>query len=143
MPILTALADAVTKPLPKVMSPKAHAIADYITIASFLVTGALFRRRNKRAALGALVCGGAALATSVLTDYTGGSKKLLSFPLHLKIDIGLAAMMATMPEFMAFYDDREKKFFLVEAGIVTAVANLTEVRRRPPRSLRKVIRDVA
>ena len=32
MPILTSVANKLTKPLPKVLSPKGHAIADYITI---------------------------------------------------------------------------------------------------------------
>jgi hypothetical protein len=42
-----------------------------------------------------------------------------------------------MPEFMSFRDTREKNFFLVQAGMMTAVTNLTDFgqisRARSPR----------
>jgi hypothetical protein len=44
-------------------------------------------------------------------DYPGGVKKAISFHTHDEIDLGLAAMAATMPEFLAFKDDNEKKLF--------------------------------
>jgi len=133
MPIVTGVANTLTKSLPRVLSPKAHAIADYLTIGSLLAAGLFFRRRNPRAALGAVVCAGAGLATSLLTDYPGGVARLISYPTHGKIEIGLAAMMATVPEFLAFHDDKEKNFFLAEAAAVTAVANLTDFRSGPVR----------
>ena len=81
--------------------------------------------------------GGAELANTLLTDYAGGVKKVISFRNHGKIDIGLAAMTATMPEFMSFRDTREKNFFLAQAGMMTAVTNLTDFgqisRARSPR----------
>jgi hypothetical protein len=114
---------------------------DYITAGAFLLTGAIYWSRNKRAALGAFVCAGAELATSLLTDYPGGVKKVISFRNHGKIDLGLAAMTATMPEFMGFRDEREKTFFLAQAGVMTAVTNLTDFgqisRERSPRRRRK------
>jgi len=141
MPMLTSAANALTKSFPKVLSPKAHAVADYLTIGIFLVTAALFWRRNKRAAMASAVCGAAELATNLLTDYPGGVKGIISFPMHGKIDIGLAAMIATMPEFMAFPREREKTFFLTQAALVTAVTNLTDFdshqhysRKRPRRA---------
>ncbi len=130
MPILNSVAKAVAKPLPKVISPKGHAIADYMTVGSFFMAAAVFWSRSKRAALGALVCGGAELAVSLLTDYPGGVKKVISFPLHGKIDMGLAAMAATMPEFMAFEDERETTFFRAQGVSITAVTSLTEFKGR-------------
>jgi hypothetical protein len=112
--------------MPKIISPKAHAVVDYITAGAFLLTGAFYWSRNKRAALGAFVCGGAELATALLTDYPGGVNKVISFRNHGRIDIGLAAMTATMPEFMSFRDESEKNFFLAQAGMMTAVTNMTD-----------------
>jgi hypothetical protein len=140
MPILTSATNMLTKRMPKIISPKAHAVVDYITAGAFLLTGAFCWSRNKRAALGAFVCGGAELATALLTDYPGGVKKAISFRNHGKIDIGLAAMTATMPEFMSFRDTREKGFFLAQAGMMTAVTNMTDFgqisRARSPRRKR-------
>jgi hypothetical protein len=140
MPILTSAVDQITRRFPKVVSPKAHAVVDYITIGTFLVAGALFWRRNKRAAIGSLLCGGAELAVNLLTDYPGGNSRLISYATHAKADIGLAAVAATMPEFMGFGHEGERHFFTVQAGIITVAANLTDFddsgtpgKRRAPR----------
>jgi hypothetical protein len=115
------------------ISPKAHAILDYMTAGSLLVTAAWFWSRSKRAAIGALVSGAAELAVSLLTNYPGGVKKVINFRTHRDIDFGLAAMTATMPEFLAFKDEDEKKFFLAEGAMITAVSELT---RFPEKALR-------
>jgi hypothetical protein len=130
MPISAALTDAATRRAPKFISPKAHAVIDYLLIGAFLVTGALFWRRNRRAAISALMCGGAKLTNTLLTNYPGGVVQGISFPLHRKIDFGLAALTATMPEFMSFHDHPEKKFFATQAAVITAVTNLTNTGRR-------------
>jgi hypothetical protein len=130
MPILTNTVDVVTRRLPKVVSPKAHAIIDYITIGTFFVAGALFWRKNKRAALGSLICGSAELAVNLLTDYPGGVSSVINFPTHGKIDVGLAAMAATMPEFLAFPKETERHFFLSQAGVIIVAANLTDFAQR-------------
>ena len=143
MPILNKVTKAITKPLPKMVSPRTHAIMDYLTAGSFLAMGTILWSRSKRAALGAFLCGGAELALSLLTDYPGGVKKVISFPMHGDIDVGLAAMTAAMPEFMAFEDESEKSFFVTQSVIKTAVTGLTDFdpaarrRARRERRLRK------
>src|SRR5437588_13090935 len=140
MPILNRVTKAITRPLPKMVSPKTHAIVDYLIAGSFLAMGTVFWSRNKRAALSAFFCGGAELAVSLLTDYPGGVKKVISFPMHGDIDVGLAAIAATMPEFMAFEEESEKAFFVTQSVIKTAVTGLTEfnpARRRVERRMRK------
>jgi hypothetical protein len=92
----------------------------------------MFWRRNKHSAVSALICGGAELALSLLTDYPGGVVDAISFPTHLKLDLGLAAMTASMPEFMKFDDDSQKWFFLLQSGQMTAVTELTGDRRLRP-----------
>jgi hypothetical protein len=116
----------LVKPVPKFLSPKAHAVIDYITVGSFLMSAAWLWPRNKRAALAAFICGGAELALGLLTNYPGGMKKAISFHTHGEIDLGLAAMSASMPEFLAFKDDNEKKLFLAQGAIITAVRELTD-----------------
>jgi hypothetical protein len=139
MALINSAIGVATKRMPKAITPKGHAVIDYITLGAFIVTGALYWRRHKRAALSAFICGGAELALSLLTDYPGGVKKVISFPTHCKVDIGLAAMTAAMPEFMGFEDDREKRFFLAQSAGITVATNLTDVsgtREFEDRSLR-------
>lgn len=125
MPILNRTVRIAAKPFPRAISPKAHAILDYLSVGSFFVTAAWFWGRSKRAAIGALISGTAQLAVNVLTNYPGGVKKIINFSTHREIDFGLGAMTATMPEFLAFRDEEEKKFFLVEGAMITAISELT------------------
>lgn len=134
MPILNTIATKLTNRLPRFFSPEAHAVADYLIAGAFLAAGTMFWRRSRRAALGALVCGGSELAVILLTDYPGGMKKIISFPLHRELDLGLAAMAALMPEFMDVKDETQKTFFLLQGAGITAVTNLTDFRERRGRS---------
>jgi hypothetical protein len=126
MAIFNTAAKLALKPVPRFISPKGHAIIDYMTIGSFFMSAAWFWSRSKRAALAAAICGGADLAISLLTDYPGGMKKAIPFRIHGDIDLGLATMTAAMPEFLAFEDDHEKKFFLAQGAMITAVRELTK-----------------
>jgi hypothetical protein len=125
MRVATAVTDSVTRRLPKFVSPKQHAIADCLFAGTFLLAGALYWRRNRRASISALACGGAELANILLTNYPGERGKALGFPLHGRIDFGVAAMSALMPEFMSFNHDPRKKFFLRQSVLITAITNLT------------------
>jgi hypothetical protein len=135
---LHAVADTVTRRLPKVVSSRGHAIADYVTAGIFVAAGALFWKRNKRAAAASLLCGSAGLVLNLMTDYPGGIARVVSFPKHGRIDIGLAALTATMPELLGFHHGRS--FFLLQSGAITATTNLTRFNpvrnyssRKPPR----------
>lgn len=137
MPILNSIAHLAAKPLPKTISPRAHAIFDYITVGSFLISAAWFWRRNKRASIAALICGGAELILNVLTNYPGGLKKAIPFSTHRKMDVGLAAMIATMPELLAFQDEDEKRYFLFQGATTTLVGQLTRIPDKTKRKERK------
>ena len=134
MPAVTSLAKVIAKPLPRVVSPKAQAILDYILVGSFIGTATWFWRHNKRAALAALLCGGAKLAVTLLTDSPGGVRRVITPRARREIDLGLAAMVATMPEFFAFKDEPQKKFFLAQGALITIGSELTQY---PERSTRK------
>jgi len=126
MPVLNNLTKVVAKPIPRMVSPKAHAIIDYASAGIFLGSAAWFWRRNRRAALASLLCGGAELGLMLLTDYPGGMKKILSFETHREMDYGLAAMAASAPETMAFKDTGEKKFFRAQGVLLTLLGELTQ-----------------
>jgi hypothetical protein len=117
---------AVTEKLPKVIKPKAHAVLDYAVAGAMFTLAAFFWKRNKRAAIGAMVCGGATVATSLLTDYPGGVKPVISFETHGKIDAGMAGLTATMPTFLAFGDEDEAKYFRVAALAETVITGMTD-----------------
>ncbi len=109
MPLTQTAANMVADKLPKVLDAKSHAIMDYVTVAGFAALAAMFWGRNKRAAIGAAVCGGAVAATSLLTNYPGGVERGVSFQTHGRIDVGLAGMTAAIPNFLAFGDEDEAK----------------------------------
>jgi hypothetical protein len=114
--------------MPKI-SPRTHAALDYAIAGSFVLMGALFWKRNRRAAVGALFCGGATAAVSLLTDYPGGVKKVIPYSLHGKIDSGLVAMTAAIPRVMHLADEREAKFFSRQALAKTAITAMTDFDR--------------
>ena len=130
MPILNSVAQLAARPLPKTISPRAHAIVDYLTVGAFLMSAAWFWHRNKRASVAALICGGSELVLNLLTNYPGGLSKAISFATHREMELGLAAMTATMPELLAFQDDNEKKFFLFQGAATTLVSQLTRTPAR-------------
>jgi len=137
MPILNKIALTAVKPLPKVIDPKAHAVIDYINAGVLLVGAASFWRRNKRAAIGALVSAGAMVAVNLLTDYPGGIKKTITFHNHRDIDFGLAALTTIMPEILVFDHEPERRLFLVQGVIMSAATQLTRFPRGTRRAERK------
>jgi hypothetical protein len=143
MPLSQLAARAVANKLPKVINPTAHAVIDYAMAGTFFALGAYFWRNNKRAALGAMLCGSATVATSMLTDYPGGVKRVISFETHGKIDAGLAGLAATMPNFLAFNDEEEANFFRTAALAETVVTGLTDFDAPTGKVVEMPIRDWA
>lgn len=126
MPTLNSLAKMIAKPIPRVVTPKAHAMIDYASVGLFLGATAWFWRRNRRAARASLICGGTELALTLLTDYPGGVTDLISFRTHRELDYGLAAMAAAIPEALSFAGDDETKFFRVQGALITLLGELTQ-----------------
>ncbi|HVN22207.1 MAG TPA: hypothetical protein VMU05_25700 [Dongiaceae bacterium] len=130
MPMLNNVVKMAAKPIPDILSPGAHAILDYMIAGACFATAGLFWRQNKRAAVAALLCGGAQLGVSMLTDYPGGVRKAIKFPTRRKLDLGLAAMAAAMPEFLNFEDEPQRKFFTAQGVLITAANELTRFPER-------------
>jgi hypothetical protein len=117
---------AATVRMPKVISPKAHAIIDYATAASFFVAGALLWGRHRRAAIASIACGVAEVATAMITDYPGGVKPLISFHTHGRVDGGLATVVGSMPLALGFADDVEARWFRTHGVVIAASTGLTD-----------------
>lgn len=127
MPVLQKSVAAITNRMPKVISPKTHAIIDYVNIGTFGLLAYLFwRNNNKRAAIAASTCGMSELTTTLLTDFPGGVAPLISFPTHGRIDMGLAATCVSLPNLMGFDDEPEAKWFRILGLSITAVTGMTD-----------------
>jgi hypothetical protein len=126
MALAETAARKVAERMPKVFDARSHAVMDYLTAGAFFVIAAMFWDRNKRAAVGAAGCGAAVLATSMLTNYPGGVKKVISFETHGRVDAGLAGLTASIPNFFAFTDEPEAKYFRGAALGESLIAGLTD-----------------
>lgn len=129
MPLLDQAAKLATHKMPKVITPKAHAMIDYAVAASFFAVGAFLWRRNKRAAIGALACGAAETVTALCTDYPGGVTKQLSLGTHRTIDFTLSGVITSIPGMLHFADQPEAHLFSSQGLVIAAVAGLTDFRR--------------
>lgn len=125
MSFVTGATNAVTGRLPKVLPSRVHQAGDYLMAGAFLAAGAWFWRKNRRAALASWISGGSLLGLTLLTSYPGSDHKHIGFPLHGKLETGMAAMVAAMPEFLRLQEDKERHYFTVKAGLLTAMSNLT------------------
>ncbi len=126
MPFMQKGVQMLADRMPKVISPKTHAIIDYATAGSFLVAGALLWRKSKRAAIASLVCGAMEAGTAMSTDYPGGVTDLISFQTHGRIDAGFAGFVATLPNVFMFGDKPEAMFFRGKGVALAAVTGLTD-----------------
>jgi len=131
MPILNSLVRMTMKPLPRMISPRAHTIFDYIAACSMFASAAWLWPRSKRASVAALICAGTELGVGMLTDYPGGVRRVIHFVARREIDLGLAAMVATMPDFLGFDDEPEKKVFLAQGLAFTVLSELTDFPEEP------------
>lgn len=126
MPIAHKAANLVAPTLPKVIGPKAHAVIDYAVFGAFFAVGALFWKKNKRAALAAYLCGDVIGMVAFLTDMPGGVWKKISFETHGRIDPGISALAALAPEVMAFKDEKEAKLFQYMSIALALVGGMTD-----------------
>lgn len=141
MALLLKSASIFSNRLPKVFSPRVHAVVDYSVAALFFTAAALFWKRHKSASVSALLCGTGAALNNLLTDYPGGAVRAISFKTHGKIDVGLAGIAASIPSLMGFSDDPQARFFEAGAVAETLTAGFTDYRDEPERDERNWIRD--
>jgi len=126
MPLLQKGIALAAGRMPKIIKPRAHAVLDYLVAGSFFIAAGLCWKRNKRAAVSSLICGGITTVNSAFTDYPGGMWKVISFQTHGKLDSGLAALTAMTPRLMGFDRDMESKFFTMQSMLETTVIAMTD-----------------
>jgi hypothetical protein len=116
---------------PKVISPKAHGIIDYIDAGTSFIAGALFRRRNPRASNAAFALGASILANALMTDYPLGVFRRYSFRVHGALDYGVAAASAAMPQLLGIENMPEARFFKWQGtgeGVIAAMTDYGDAR---------------
>ena len=128
-------ARALSNRLPKVISPKTHAIIDYATAGGFFLMTGLMWKRHKRAAIAALACGINEVTNSMITGYPGGVADIISFPPHLKIDAGFAGVVASLPNLLGFTDEWPALYFRSQGMAIAATAGMSD--EGTPRSRRR------
>jgi hypothetical protein len=114
----------------KVISPATHAAIDYLLVGSLLLGGTLLWKRNRRAAVAALVAGGSGLGTILGTRFPGGVWDKISFPAHGRISVAHTLAVAAVPMLLGFQRSAPGWFFTVQAGLMAAVDALTDFDER-------------
>jgi hypothetical protein len=126
MPLLESGVRFASRRMPKLIKPRTHAVLDYAVAGIFLAMGARLWKRNRRAAVGSLLCGGAAALNAMVTDYPGGVVHAIDYSTHGRIDAGLAAVTASAPRLLGFANDDEARFFNFQALTETVITSLTD-----------------
>jgi len=112
--------------MPKRAGPSTHAVLDYAVAGVFFLMAGRFWKRNRRAALGSLLCGGATVANAMLTNYPGGAIDLIDYKTHGHIDAGLAGLTAATPRLLGFANEEEADLFHLQALAETVVTSVTD-----------------
>jgi hypothetical protein len=103
-----------------------HAIIDWGTTGAFLTAGTLLWKKNKRASIAAYLCADLMGTLIALTDCPGGIWKKISFETHGKVDPGVSALIASLPDMLGFAGEKESKLFQAMGIGVAAVGSLTD-----------------
>ncbi len=126
MPFLERLTAKVTDRMPSMITPRVHAALEMASAGGFLLYAASAWGRDKNVAVTSAGCGLFLLANAAVTDYALSSDSRLQFDAHGRIDIGLAAMIGTLPSFMGIKDKYDARFFRIQAVALAALAGLTD-----------------
>jgi uncharacterized membrane protein len=90
----------------KIISRKAHAIIDYVVGVLLIAAPWIFKFSDVPAAKWtAIIVGVMILVMSMVTDYEGGGKKVLSMGTHLTMDVAAGIFLAVSPWLFGFHDD--------------------------------------
>ena len=112
---------------PKVISARTHAVIDYIHAGTNFLVGAMLWKKNRPAAIGAMALGAGVLGNALMTDYPLGVFRLYPFKVHGRLDYGVAAASAFMPEMTGTRPHTpEGKFFRIQGTGETGIAAITD-----------------
>jgi hypothetical protein len=126
MAILDAGVRTLSNRLPKVLSPKAHAIIDYASAGTFITAGILMMGSRKRAGISSIICGATQAGLVLMTDMPGGVFRVIDLPTHLKVDAGFSATVASLPSLLGFSNEKKSWFFRAQGMNIAAVGAMTD-----------------
>jgi hypothetical protein len=112
--------------IPKVVSPKVHAIIDWGLFAGTLTAAYLFGRKNRVIGMSALMTALVEGANVAFTDFPGGMFRKLSFPSHGRMGIGNLPTFAALPALMGFANRPESLFFYGQVALALLVISSTD-----------------
>ena len=107
----------------RILSPRAHGYVDYLVVAWFLAGPNVFEFGGLAATI-AYVLAGVHLLLTITTAFPLGLVKLVPFPLHGLIEVGVAILLFALPWVAGFSGDEIAKNFYVGAGAAVLVAFL-------------------
>jgi hypothetical protein len=126
MSIVNSIATRVADHLPKSVDARGHAVIDYLMLAGTLAAAAFLFRRNRAAGACAVIAAVTQGTNILLTDFPGGVFKSISFPMHGRLGLGIAAMVASMPKMMNFDKEPEARFFQLHSLAAISLIGMTD-----------------
>ena len=116
----------LANPVPKVIDPAMHAVADYSAAAGLACLGMYLRDRNSTLSNFAFLNAGMIVAMSLMTKYPGGLVPAMSFKMHGIMDAVQGALLAAGPVLLGQQDDPDSRLFYGQAALEMGVVAATD-----------------
>jgi hypothetical protein len=114
---------------PRILTPTAHGVLDYLVALAFLLAPTLFDFGDRATVVSYLVAATHAIV-SLITRYPLGVFRLIAFPTHGLIETLAAVGVIAFPWLLQFSSDEPARNFFVVVGLtVLLVVVLTDYRR--------------
>jgi hypothetical protein len=111
---------------PRVISSRTHAAIDYVHAATNFLAGALFRKRDRAAAVAAFFLGANVLTNALMTDYELGVFRTWNFRMHGILDYAVAVTSAMLPALLGLEEDSaEARYFYAQGAGETLIAGIS------------------
>ena len=93
----------------RVIPTSVHGVIDYLASGALYATPALLGLGDVPASARTLrLASGAAIASSMLTDYELGVVKVMSMPAHLTLDVASGVLKAASPWLLGFAENGQR-----------------------------------
>ncbi len=117
---------------PKPISPRAHGMLDYSTVAAVVAAPKMLGFPD-RAAQAAYALAGSYLGISLLTDYPLSAKRVIPFKGHGAAEAIVGLALPALPWVLGFAKHKAaRNFFLALTGVTFTVAALTDWNAEDP-----------
>ncbi|WP_420455834.1 hypothetical protein [Rubrivirga sp.] len=111
-----------------VLSPRAHGVLDYVTVAIFALAPTVLGLVGLAATL-SYVLAAVHLLTTLLTAFPLGVVRRVSFPLHGTVELAVGAALVLAGSFL--FEGTARMFYLVMGVVILLVYLLTHYRGAP------------